>query len=232
MARVEGLRGDEPDAGGAADLRRVQDASLDGEHLAGGVPGGLGRVPDAATVTTDQARRCFDAFGRLQTDHHRIGENGVGELLDVRAHEACLVAEGGIHMAGDGLHDVAAGERRPLAAQLAYDVGDHVCRGEGRTKALRTDGRLDDCGGFPAGVAGFGRPPLVQAQLGDVLARFGATRVEHRQAIDPPAFIGLQRPRPSARSSSAIFASAAASTSSLRVLKRASSCWGMPASSA
>ena len=97
-------------------------------------------------------------------------------------------------MAGDRLHDVAAGERRPLEAQLTHDVADHVCGCEGCTKALVSDGRLDNCARFPAGVAGFARPPLVQTDLSDVVVRFGATRGEHRQAIDPPPFIGVQRP--------------------------------------
>ena len=179
-----------------------------------------------------RTRRCLDAFGRLQADHHRVGQHGVGDQLDVCAHQACVPANRGIDVAGDRLHDVAAGERRPLDARLAHDVGDHVCGCEGRTKVLPTDGGLDDCGGFPAGVAGFGRPPLVQAHLRDVLVWFGRDGCRAPRGDRPAPVHRPPAPRPRVRSSSVIFASAAASTSAVRVLKRASSGCGMPASSA
>ena len=66
---------------------------------------------------TSDGRR-LDAFGCLHTDHPRIGQHGVGDPLDVRTHLGRVAADGRIDVAGDRLHDVAAGERRPLEAQL------------------------------------------------------------------------------------------------------------------
>ena len=60
----------------------MQDPALDGEHIASRVPAGLGRVPDAATVTTDQRRWQLPALGRLQAHHHQVGQHRVGDLLD------------------------------------------------------------------------------------------------------------------------------------------------------
>ena len=133
-------------------------------------------------------------FGRLQTHHRRMGQHVIGQLLDVRTDLARWRADRGIDLAGDRLDDLSSSERRPLATQLVHDGADHGCGCERRTKALRTDGRVDDCGGFPARITGFAGPTLVEAQLGDVPVRFGATRVEHREPIDPAPLIGFHRP--------------------------------------
>src|SRR2546429_4822889 len=87
-------------------------------------------------------------------------EDCVGELLDMDAHLIGVRTDGGIDMAADCLHDVSSGEGRPLDAQLVHDGVDHVRGCEGRTEALRTDGRLDDFGGFPTGVPSLCRPQV------------------------------------------------------------------------
>ena len=136
-----------PDAGGAADLRGVQDPALDRQHLAGRVPGRLGRVPDAATVTTYQRRRRFDAFGGCR----QITTGSASTTSVIRSTCSCTWpasrAEGGIDVAGDGLDDVASGERRPFDAQLAHDAATTCSGVRGAPRRCGTDGRLDDVGG-------------------------------------------------------------------------------------
>ena len=97
--RGRGSPGDEPDAGSVADLGGVHDPGLDGEHLAV-VYRAAECAPDAATVTTDQTRGRFDAFGWLHTRHHPVRE----ERIEIRSTcvrtRPAFRADGGIDAGG------------------------------------------------------------------------------------------------------------------------------------
>ena len=169
MRTVEGFRGDEPDASGPADLRGVQDPALDRHHFAGRVPRCLGRLPQRCRRRERTSDEGVDALRCWR--HTTIGSARTASAI----RSTCAGTRVASPPTAGSTWRVTActTSRRVNVARsthnsLTTSLTTHAAV-RGAPEALRTDGRLHDCGRFPAGVAGFGRPPLVQAQLRDVL---------------------------------------------------------------